>query len=268
MNDLVIFRGGGDVATGSIQKVFRSGFKVLILEREKPLCIRRTVASASAMFEGEVTIEDFTVVRVKDLDGINRCFKEGKIPIIADEEGIYIEKLKPLAVVDGILAKKNLGTHRDMAPVVIGLGPGFTAGEDVDIVIETNRGHNLARLIFEGKPQENTGEPGSIMGFTKERILRSPDDGKIKVLKDIGSVVKKGEVLALVNDKEVLSGLDGMVRGMIGDGASVSKGLKIGDVDPRVVKENSLTISDKARAIGGGVLEAILIGKRRIKYAN
>lgn len=265
MNNLVIFRGGGDVATGSIQKVYRSGFKVLILEKEKPLCIRRTVACASAMFEKQVQIEDIKVKRVYDLDGIKKAFEEDFIPIIEDEKGSYIEKLKPLVVVDGILAKKNLGTNRDMASITIGLGPGFTAGYDVDVVIETNRGHDLGRLIFEGRPEENTGIPGNINGFTTERILRSPDDGKIKVLEDIGQVVKKGQTLATVNGKEVVSGLDGIVRGMIANGSFVNKGLKIGDVDPRIVKENATTISDKARAIGGGVLEAILILKRRLE---
>ncbi len=265
MNKLVIFRGGGDIATGSIQKVYRSGFRVLILEKDKPLCIRRHVACASAMFEGEVQIEDIKVKRVYDLAGIEKAFKEDYIPIIADEKGEYIEKLKPLALVDAILAKKNLGTKKDMAPITIGLGPGFTAGSDVDLVIETNRGHDLGRLIFEGKAEVNTGQPGNIQGFTIERLLRSPGHGQIEVLKDIGQVVKKGQVLALVDGKEVRSGLDGMVRGMIGNGSIVSKGLKIGDVDPRVVKENAYTISDKARAIGGGVLEGILILRRRLE---
>lgn len=265
MNNLVIFRGGGDIATGSIQKIHRSGFKVLVLEKEKPLCIRRTVSAASAMFEGEIQIENIKVKKVYNLNGIKKAFEEDMIPIIGDEKGLYIEKLKPLAVVDGILAKKNLGTHRDMAPITIGLGPGFTAGEDVDLVIETNRGHDLARLIFQGKAQANTGIPGNIQGFTSERLLKSPDTGQINVIKDIGQVVKKGEVLATVNGKNVVSGLDGMVRGMIGNGSWVKKGLKIGDVDPRKIKRNTITISDKARAIGGGVLEGILILKRRIE---
>lgn len=269
MNNLVIFRGGGDVATGSIQKVFRSGFKVLILEKEKPLCIRRHVSCASAMFEGEIKIEDLVIKKVFDLDGIKKAFQNDIIPIISDEDGTYIKSLKPLAVVDAILAKKNLGTNRDMAPITIGLGPGFNAGDDVDVVIETNRGHDLGRLIFEGKPEANTGKPGNIEGFTSERLLRAPDDGEIKVLKDIGQVVKKGEVVATVNGKEIKAGLDGMIRGMIGNGSIVFDGLKIGDVDPRIVKENAVTISDKARAVGGGTLEAILILKRRLdKDAN
>lgn len=269
MNNLVIFRGGGDVATGSIQKLFRSGFKVLILEKEKPLCIRRYVSCASAMFEDQVQIEDMLVKKVYNLEGIEKAFEENIIPIIADEQGEYIKILKPLALVDAILAKKNLGTKIDMAPITIGLGPGFTAGEDVDVVIETNRGHDLARLIFQGKAEADTGKPGNIQGYTSERLLRASDDGEIKVLKDIGEIVKKDEVVAVVKGKEVKSGLDGMIRGMIGDGSKVFKGLKIGDVDPRVVKENAVTISDKARAIGGGTLEAILILKRRLeKDAN
>lgn len=268
MNDLVIFRGGGDVATGSIQKVYRAGFKVLILEKERPLCIRRYVSCAQAMFDDETEIEDLKVRKVRNLEEIESAWDEDIIPIIADENGEYIKKLKPLAVVDGILAKKNMGTTKDMAKVTIALGPGFVAGKDVDVVIETNRGHDLGRLIFEGEPEKNTGIPGSIEGYTSERILRAPKDGNIKVLKDIGEVVKKGEVLAMVDGKEVVSGLDGMVRGMIGDGTFVTSGLKIGDVDPRVNKQNAVTISDKARAIGGGTLEAILILKRRIEGAN
>ena len=269
MNDLVIFRGGGDVATGSIQKVYRAGFKVLILEREKPLCIRRYVACAEAMVTGESKIEDMIIKKVSNLEEIKSCWASDIIPIIADENAEYVKKLKPIAVVDGILAKKNIGTSKDMAPITIALGPGFVAGKDVDVVIETNRGHDLARLIFEGEPEKNTGVPGNIGGYTIQRILRSPSDGTIKVIKDIGEVVCKGEVVATVDGKEVKSGLDGMVRGMIADGSEVNKGLKIGDVDPRINKTNAVTISDKARAIGGGTLEALLILKRRIcKNAN
>lgn len=264
MNDLVIFRGGGDVATGSIQKVHRAGFKVLILEKDKPLCIRRYVAAASAMFSGQSKIEDISVKRVYSLEEINQCFDENIIPIIEDESGKYIEELKPFAVVDGILAKKNLGTNKNMAPITIALGPGFVAGKDVDVVIETNRGHDLARLIFEGEAEKNTGNPGNIQGFTTERILRASDDGEIKVIKDIGDVVKKDEIVASVNGKAIKAGLDGMVRGMIGDKTFVTKGLKIGDVDPRIKKTNAITISDKARAIGGATLEAILILRRSL----
>ncbi|MDO5048098.1 MAG: selenium-dependent molybdenum cofactor biosynthesis protein YqeB [Anaerococcus sp.] len=268
MNDLVIFRGGGDIATGSIQKIYRAGFRVLVLEKDKPLCIRRYVSCAQAMFDGYREIEDLKVRKVSDEKGIFLAFDQGEIPIINDQDGQYIKKLKPLAVIDGILAKKNLGTTRDMAPITIGLGPGFYAGVDVDVVIETKRGHDLARLIFEGPASPNTGIPGNIMGYTSQRILRAPADGPIRVIKDIGDEVEEGEVLAEVSGKPVLAGLSGMVRGMIGQGTFVSKRLKIGDVDPRIIKENAITISDKARAIGGGSLEALLILKRRLDYAG
>ncbi|NVF12309.1 EF2563 family selenium-dependent molybdenum hydroxylase system protein [Anaerococcus sp. AGMB00486] len=264
-NDIVVFRGGGDVATGSIQKLYRTGFKVLVLEMEKPLCIRRYVSCAQAIFDGEIQIEDFIAKKVTNIDEIKECWKDGKVPVYIDPKAEIIKKLKPMALVDGTLAKKNIGTNKQMADITIALGPGYEAGIDVDVVIETNRGHDLGRLIFEGNAQKNTGIPGNINGYTTERILRSPDDGEIEVIKDIGSIVKKGEVLACVNDKEVRSELDGMVRGMIGNKSKVTKDLKIGDVDPRVNKRNTKTISDKARLIGGGTLEAILICKRRIE---
>lgn len=268
MKDLVIFRGGGDVATGGIQKVFRTGFKTLVLEKDQPLCVRRYVSAAQAMIDGQIQIEDFKAVKVKNPGEIERAREEGLLPVISDQDGLYIERLQPLAVVDGILAKRNTGTRRGMAPITIGLGPGFEAGKDVDVVIETNRGHDCGRLIFGGRAQENTGVPGNIMGYTIERILRSPADGRIEVLYDIGSFVKKDQVLAKVSGKEVKSQLDGMVRGMIGNGTPVKEGMKVGDVDPRTERKNTGTISDKSRLIGGGVLEAILIMKRRLENAD
>lgn len=261
--NLVIVRGGGDVATGTIQKLNRVGFDVLVLEIEKPTCIRRNVAVAQAIFDGEIQIEDIRAVRCENIDQIQRAFDKKLIAVAVDPEGKLIEKLKPICLIDGILAKKNLGTNKKMAPITIGLGPGFEAGIDVDLVIETNRGHDLGRLIFEGPAAVNTGNPGNINGFTTERILRAPASGKVHIIKDLGSVVKKGDVVAEVAGKEVLAGLDGMVRGMINEGLEVYSGMKIGDVDPRVIPRNAKTISDKARLIGGGALEGLLIMKRR-----
>lgn len=260
---LVIVRGGGDVATGTIQKLKRVGFDVLVLEIGRPTCIRRNVAVAQAIFEGEIKIEDIEAIYCKDKSEIEKAFADDKIAVTVDPEGRFIEEMKPICVIDGILAKKNLGTKKDMAPITIGLGPGFVAGEDVDLVIETNRGHDLGRLIFEGSAAKNTGNPGNINGFTTERILRSSANGKLHIIKDLGSVVKKGEPVALVDGKEIYAGLDGMVRGMINEGIEVTKGMKIGDVDPRVIPRNAKTISDKARLIGGGSLEGLLIMKRR-----
>lgn len=262
--NLVIVRGGGDVATGSIQKLNRSGFDVLVLEVEKPTCIRRKVCAAQAVYDGQVTVEDIEVKKCNTVDEIRETLAEGRVAVTVDPEGQLIKKLRPLAVVDGILAKKNLGTNMDMAPITIGLGPGFTAGSDCNVVIETDRGHDLGRLIFQGKASANTGNPGNILGFTTERILRASDDGSIKVIEDIGAEVKKDQVVAEVNGKPIKAGLDGMVRGMIKDGSEVFKGMKIGDVDPRVVPRNASTISDKARLIGGGTLEAILIFKKKL----
>ena len=261
--NLVIVRGGGDVATGTIQKLNRVGFDVLVLEIEKPTCIRRNVAVAQAIFDREIQIEDIRAIKCENIDQIQRAFDDNLIAVAVDPEGKLIEKLKPICLIDGILAKKNLGTDRKMAPITIGLGPGFEAGSDVDLVIETNRGHDLGRLIFEGPAAVNTGNPGNINGFTTERILRAPASGKVHIIKDLGSVVKKGDVVAEVAGKEVLAGLDGMVRGMINEGLEVYSGMKIGDVDPRVIPRNAKTISDKSRLIGGGALEGLLIMKRR-----
>ena len=261
--NLVIVRGGGDVATGTIQKLKRVGFDVLVLEIERPTCIRGNVAVAQAIFEGEIQIEDIEAIYCKDRSQIEKAFAEDKIAVTIDPKGRFIEEMEPICVIDGILAKKNLGTKKDMAPITIGLGPGFIAGEDVDLVIETNRGHDLGRLIFEGPAAPNTGNPGNINGFTTERILRSTGDGRLHILKDLGSVVKKGEAVATVSGEEIYAGLDGMIRGMINEGSQVTKGMKVGDVDPRVIPRNVGTISDKARLIGGGSLEGLLIMKRR-----
>lgn len=268
LKDIVIFRGGGDVATGSIQKLYRTGFRVLVLEMPKPLCIRRYVSCAQAVIDGEIEIEGMKAIRVENIEDAKKAWNEDIVPVLVDPKGESIEKLNPLAVVDGTLAKKNIGTNKSMAPITIALGPGYEAGKDVDIVIETNRGHDLGRLIFKGPAQKNTGVPGNIKGFTSERILRSPAYGKIEVIHDIGAVVKKGDILAKVDGKPVKSGLDGMIRGMITNHSKVFKGLKVGDVDPRVIKKNAKTISDKARLIGGGTLEAILILKRRINHGS
>ena len=261
--NLVIVRGGGDVATGSIQKLNRVGFDVLVLESLHPTCIRRKVSVAQAIYDDMVEIEDIRAVRCENGEDIKAALRKSYVAVVVDPQGKFIEELAPLAVVDGIIAKKNLGTNRQMAPITVGLGPGFTAGVDCDVVIETNRGHDLGRLIFEGAASENTGNPGNIQGFTTERILRASATGIIHVLHDIASVVKKGQVVAEVEGHPIKAGLDGMVRGMIRDGSEVFKGMKVGDVDPRVVPKNAETISDKARLIGGGTLEAILLLKHR-----
>lgn len=261
--DIVIVRGGGDIASGAIQKLCRSGFRVLVLEIDKPTSIRRKVSFSEAMYETEITVEDLTAVYAVSIEEIYKTWDMNKIPIVEDACGKYIELLKPDVVVDAILAKKNLGTRMDMAPITIGLGPGFEAGKDVDAVIETNRGHNLGRLILEGKASEDTGVPGVIAGFSKERVIYSPCSGIIKNIKEIGSVVKAGEVIAYVGEFPVKASIDGVLRGLIRNNIEIKNGLKIADIDPRISEQqNCYTISDKARNIGGAVLEAVLYMKK------
>ncbi|MCM0647006.1 selenium-dependent molybdenum cofactor biosynthesis protein YqeB [Clostridium swellfunianum] len=257
--ELVIIRGGGDIASGTIQKLHRSGFKVLVLEIEKPTFIRRKVCYGEAIYEKEFALEGATAKLIKNINELEEVWMQGKIPVLIDKEGYSIEVLKPRIVVDAILAKKNLGTHIEMADITIALGPGFEAGKDVHAVIETMRGHNLGRIILSGCAIKNTGIPGEIKGFSKERVIYSPSNGIIKNIREIGDVVKKDDLLAYVEKDEVLATLDGVLRGIIRDGSFVNKWLKIADIDPRLSeKENCFTISDKARAIGGAVLEAIL----------
>jgi xanthine dehydrogenase accessory factor len=176
---------------------------------------------------------------------------------------LIIHLLKPLAVVDAILAKKNLGTSREMAPITVALGPGFTAQEDVDAVVETKRGHNLGRVLWEGCAAPNTGIPGIIGGYGRERVIHCPAEGILRNVKKITDTVTRGEVIAVVETREgtvpVKATLDGILRGLIRDGYPVTPGFKMADIDPRAEElGNCFTISDKARCIAGGVLEAIL----------
>lgn len=263
-DDIVIVRGGGDIASGAIQKLYRSGFKVLVLETETPSAIRRKVAFCEAVYEKEIEIEGIKARLVANDEEIKDCWDSDIIPVMIDSRGKVIERLKPLAVVDGILAKQNFGTKRSMAPITVALGPGFSAPEDVDIVIETMRGHNLGRIIEEGKASENTGVPGIIAGFGIERVIYSDYSGVITNIEKIGNVVEKGDVIAVVGDNEIYASISGVLRGIIRDGYKVKKGLKIADIDPRISeKDNCFTISDKARNIGGAVLESILYLKKK-----
>lgn len=263
-DDIVIVRSGGDIASGAIQKLYRSGFKVLVLETETPSAIRRKVAFCEAVYEKEIEIEGIKARLVANDEEIQDCWDSDILPVMIDSSGKVIERLKPLAVVDGILAKQNFGTKRSMAPITVALGPGFSAPEDVDIVIETMRGHNLGRIIEEGRASENTGVPGIIAGFGIERVIYSDYSGVITNVEKIGNVVEKGDVIAVVGDNEIYASISGVLRGIIRDGYKVKKGLKIADIDPRISeKDNCFTISDKARNIGGAVLESILYLKKK-----
>ena len=263
MKDLIIVRSGGDLATGTIYKLHRCGFSVLILEVEKPSAIRRNVAFSEAVYEGQQTVENVTCFRAESVQHAISLLQEGKLTVLVDPKGAAISALQPIAVVDAILAKKNLGTSKDMAPITVALGPGFEAGVDVDAVIETNRGHNLGRVLWGGCAAPNTGVPGIIGGFGKERVLYSPAAGRLKNICRITDGVRKGEVIAEVETENgsipITATLDGLLRGLIRDGYPVTKGFKIADIDPRMDEyQNCFTISDKARCIAGGVVEAIL----------
>ena len=263
MENLVIIRGGGDVATGTIYKLYQCGFKVLVLETENPSAIRRNVAFSEAVYNGTQTVENLTCHLAKTVEEAVFMLEEGKLVMLIDPKGESIDRLNPMAVVDGILAKKNLGTNRKMAPITVALGPGFTAGDDVDAVIETMRGHSLGRVIYEGQAIANTGIPGMVGGYTKERVIHSPAAGVMRNVSKITDTVKKGEVIAFIETGRekvsVEATIDGLLRGLIRDGYPVTKGFKIADIDPRLNEfDNCFTISDKARCIAGGVVEAIL----------
>lgn len=263
MNDLIIVRGGGDIATGTIMKLYQCGFPVLILEISNPSAIRRNVAFCEAVYQGTQTVENVTCYLAKDMEEAAAFLAEGKLTMLVDPQAACLQHFQPMALVDGILAKKNLGTARDMAPITVALGPGFTAGADVDAVIETQRGHNLGRVIYEGSAAPNTGVPGKIAGFDKERVIHSPAAGILRNTAAITDTVKKGETIAVIEGNgesvPVPATLDGLLRGLIRDGYPVTKGFKIADIDPRIDEySNCFTVSDKARCVAGGALEAIL----------
>ena len=255
---MVLIKGAGDLATGIAYRLKKSGFDIVMTEIHKPTTVRRTVAFSQAVFDNEIVIEGIKGVKVNNINEIYEEIREGNIPIIIDEKAEIIKELRPDVVVDSIIAKKNLGTSIEDAPIVIGVGPGFEAKVDCHLVVETKRGHYLGKVIEEGSAIPNTGVPGNIGGYTKERIIRASSNGKIKPLVAIGGFVKKGDIVAYIDGIEVLAEIDGIVRGMLQEGIEVFKGMKSGDIDPRCEKDHCFTISDKARSIGGGVLEAIM----------
>jgi len=259
LNDLVLLvRGAGEMATGVAHRLASCRFKVCMTDISNPQAVRREVAFSEAIFDREKDVEGITAKRVESADHISEVWREGKIPILIDSDAKVKDFLKPDVLIDATLAKKNLGTKITDAPLVIGLGPGFHAGKDVHLVIETNRGHNLGRIISNGEAEPNTGIPGSIVGYTEERVIRAPKAGNFKALKKIGDGVRGNEKVGMIGNVEVRSRIAGVIRGLLRDGIEVWKGMKVGDVDPRGIKGHCYTISDKARTISGGVLQAIL----------
>lgn len=265
-NELVIVRGAGDLATGVVYSLYKAHFKVIILETQHPSAIRRKVALSEAVYDGKTKVEDIEAVLVKNYEEAlniiaNKDYKE--IPILIDPNCEILNNIKPTFLIDAIIAKKNLGTNKSMAKYTIALGPGFTAGKDCDIVIETMRGHNLGRIYLEGEAIPNTGIPGNIGGKEAERVIHASSDGIIENIKNIGDFLREKEVIAYINNDnkkiEVIAPFEGLLRGIIRDGFKVRNGLKIADIDPRKSEyDNCFTISDKARNLGGAVLTAMM----------
>lgn len=255
---LILVRGAGDLATGVALRLHRCGLAVVMTELPQPLAVRRTVAFAQAVYDGATTVEGATA-RCVDVRDVQAVLGAGEIPIVVDPQGWVKAALIPNVIIDARMAKRNLGTRVDDAPLVIALGPGFVAGEDCHAVVETNRGHNLGRVIWSGRAEADTGVPGRLGGADAKRLLRAPVDGVVGVVRDIGAVVEAGEVVAKVGETEVAASVGGVLRGMLHDGLAVAAGTKLGDIDPRADPSHVHTVSDKSLAIAGGVLEAILV---------
>lgn len=255
---LILIKGAGDIATGIAVRLKNAGMQVVMTEIAIPTTVRRSVAFSRAVYEGSAVVENITAKLVLDFAQIPAVLQQDEIPVLIDPRCEVLKSIHFDAVVDSILAKKNLSTDPTQALVVIGVGPGFSVPQDCHCVIETQRGHDLGRCIYQGCAAKNTGIPGEIGGYTVERLLRAPCDGIFHPILAIGDAVKAGQTVAMVDDQPVTAQIDGIVRGLLQDNVPVKTGMKSGDIDPRGCYEHCFTVSDKARAVGGGVLEAIL----------
>ena len=255
---LTLIRGAGDIASGIALRLWRSGIDVVMTDLARPTAIRRTVAFSDAIVHGETAVEGLRAVRAEDAAQARELLRGRVIPVLPDPECVCRTVLAPDAQVDAILAKRNLGTKITDAPIVVGVGPGFTAGEDCHAVVETMRGHTLGRVIYQGGALPNTNIPGLIGGFAGERVLRAPCGGIFTAVHRIGDTVEEGETIGYVDGTPMKCTIGGVLRGVLDDGVPVKKGMKSGDVDPRCKPEYCTTISDKALAVGGGVVEAVL----------
>jgi xanthine dehydrogenase accessory factor len=260
LDELVIgIKGAGEMASGVAWRLYMANLKkIFMMEVHQPLAVRRNVSFCEALLDGRQTVEGVEAAKAADFQEVEDIWKEGNIAVLADPEWHTAAKLSPDVMIDAILAKRNLGSTKKEATLVVGLGPGFTAGDDVHMVIETNRGHDLGRIIQTGCAEPSTGIPGNIGGHTSNRVLRAPTTGIFESDCTIGEITGKGEVIGTVNNEAVVAEIDGIIRGLIRPPIPVTKGLKIGDIDPRKQGRYCRTISEKARAIGGAVLEAVL----------
>lgn len=255
---LVLVLGGGDLASGAIYRLWLAGFPVVVTELDTPLFVRRTVSYGNAVYENEVTVEGITARLVASPEHALIALHQNRIPVLIDPDRTCIQSLRPTVVVDARMAKTNLGTRQSDASLVIALGPGFSAGTDCHAVIETNRGHNLGRVILQGSAEPDTGTPGSIEGKSLMRVLRAPVDGYVSARAAIGDSIAAGQVIAEVNGDPIAAPFAGVLRGLIHPRVRVQAGMKIGDLDPRIQGQACFTISDKSLAVGGGVVEALL----------
>ena len=257
-NMRIVIKGAGEMATGIACRLFMANLKSLVmLEIPRPISVRRGVAFSEAVYEKEKEVEGVKAECAVNFAQVFDAWSRGDIAVIVDPEWGFINELKPDVVIDAIMAKRNTGTKSEEAPLVIGVGPGFTAPREVHVVVESNRGHNLGKTIYSGSAEPHTGIPGSTMGYTRERVLRAPHGGRIKHKKDIGDTIKKGDLILYVDESPLFAPIDGILRGLIRE-IEVTAREKVGDIDPRGIKEHCYTVTDKARAIGGGVLEAIM----------
>ena len=254
----VAIRGGGDLATGVAVRLHRAGFSVLILEIEQPLAVRRLVAMAEAVYAGHVVVEGIEGRRADSLDEVPLLLRDGVIPVLVDAKGVSLPVLQPAVIVDGRMRKAPSELPLDAAHLIIGLGPGFEAGVDCHAVIETRRGHHLGRILWQGRASPDTKIPEAVEGYAVDRVLRAPRSGVMKGLAPIGSLVRQGDVLLAINRLQVMAPFDGALRGLLHDGLRVDRGMKVGDLDPRREAQFCHEVSDKALAVGGAALEAIL----------
>lgn len=258
---IAIVRGGGDLGSGVALRLYRAGIRVVVSEVETPLTVRRKVAFSEAVYEGSTKVEEVAAHKVKtpeDMFSFMHVFAKQEVPVVVDPNGMVIDLLHPLIVVDARMLKQHVALIPTEVPLIIGLGPGFIAGENCHAVIETNRGHRLGRVIWEGEAENDTGIPESVGAYQSERVLRAPAAGKLVAHAEIGDLVVKGQRVADVGGEAVLAPFDGVLRGLVHPGVQVKKGTKIGDVDPRGDPSYCSLVSDKSLAIGGAVLEAIL----------
>lgn len=258
MTSFVLIWGGGDLASGVALRLYHVGMRVLVVETKQPLAVRRSVSFAQAVYEGETQIEGVTGKLIVEPSEMSAYWNKGVIPVIVDPALVLIGAYQPLVIVDARMRKKYVYLPLDMAEMVVGLGPGFVVGENCHAAVETNRGHFLGRVYWEGSPQADTGIPGKVEAYTKERVLHAPASGEVVAHVKIGDSVKLGDVILSVDGANVLAPFDGVVRGLIREGIHVRKGMKVGDVDPRPETFRCWTVSEKSLAIAGGVLEAIL----------